>query len=304
MNPRDKSALILSAQFRATQEAAKAKAAQDARNADIANRQKIAETNASIIKTAKEAAAPAFTGPREVKLPSGGTMVQTGPTSYAPAPKGAEPPLQLSPQEEANYAKTQSVPLRTSEKSFVPGKVPLPDDVDLDAQGRPLVDWNAGTMKSGGKIKPITNAMLKAHQEAEAQAQAAVPGVSDINAQIREHATQIARGHDYSGEFLGMGGTKRTDLISQLQDRKAKLMAQFGTPSAPADTAAAGATPTPVPTAAPTVAPEATPAAAAAPSPAGVPAGGRITVVSPDGQVGTIPAEQAQAAFAAGYTQQ
>lgn len=308
MNPRDKSALILSAQFRATQEAAKAKAAQDARNAEIENRQKIAATNASILQTAKAAAEPAFTGPREVKLPSGTTMVQTGPQAYS-VQKGAEPPLNLTEEEKQAYKQTGSVPLRTSEKSFVPGKIPLAEDVDLDAGGRPLVDWERGTYKSGGKIKPITQAMLKAHETAVGEAQSRVPGIRDIDREIQAEQTKLAKGQ--SGRytlFPGITvGTPREKVITELQARKNKLMALYGTPTPATDTAAAGATPAPTATPAPAAAPSATPAAAAAaPSaaPPGAPAAGRITVVSPDGQVGTIPAEQLPAAVAAGYRQQ
>lgn len=299
MNPKEKNATILAAQFRASQDALRTKAAQEARTADLQNRRTIAETNTAIIKTAKEAAEPVFTGPKETTTASGTKLVQTGPTSWQ-VQKGNEPPLNLTEQERKDYEKTGAVPLRTSEKSFVPGKLPAGEDVDMDDQGRPLVDWERGTFKSGGKIKPITQAMLKSRTD-----------TLEGRAQLATTQADLEKEKARKANVFGFGKPDEKK-IAQLEAQHTRLMSLWGTPAAaPNDMAAPSTTPAPAPeaTATPTpapvaAAPTATPAPSAAPPAAGPPPAGRITVVAPDGTVGTIPPDQLPIAIQQGYTQQ
>lgn len=105
--------------------------------------------------------------------------------------------------------------------------------------------------------------------------------IDGVTKQIAEHENQLAKGSKYDGEWLGMGGTKRTTIIEGLKEKRRALV-EGGMGTAPAAPATAS---TPQPVATPGAAPQ------------------QIRVKAPDGRIGMIPASQLPGALAAGYQQ-
>jgi hypothetical protein len=174
--------------------------------------------------------------------------------------------------------------------------------IDVDpVTGQPKYDLQRGVYYSGGQPFLLNDQQTKSLQMAEDARNAAaagsnVPGVSAINSSIADEQGKLAAGR--SGLytlFPGVTvGTPRTNVIQGLQAKKNALMQLFG-----AQSQGNGAGPSagaPPPAAAPPGAAPALPAGGAAPA-------GKVRVISPQGQSGTIPADQLPTYIQAGYRQ-
>jgi hypothetical protein len=189
----EKMAHIKAAQAASDAERAKSAENRAAQAAEDLRRTRVIQQNADIFRQAKEAREPEFTQPREITLPSGRVVVQTGPKAYTlpPAQKGV-----------------------TSE-------------IDLDEQGRPKVDLERGIYFSGGQPKAMTEAMRKQISETQAGKASLKQVEADIAAEKTRPGTRIP----IVGWHVG--GGPRPEKMAELERRRAPLMEQYGTPSKP-----------------------------------------------------------------------
>lgn len=94
--------------------------------------------------------------------------------------QGPDQTLQLTPEEQSNYDKSGTVPVRTTAHSFQP--VPMPDvtTIDTDTGGSPILSQDESMYRSGGKWKPVTEPMRKARE-----------AFTDLQKANEEHAKKI-----------------------------------------------------------------------------------------------------------------